>query len=538
MSVGRGRLNVFAPIANHSGFVFDSTQKNNFHWVEHAEPAAPVAAEPSLNPSNTFRLDGPKHASGFVGAETAGAGARAAAAAGAGSGFPAGSLHRHTDVEVVGGAPKTAPLAMPVPPIERRDWRGYAVRKARDLGMRVEPIKDPSRWWTNGHIVCNVDQPNVWGEANVEGLRDMWRALAAERLTDADGCWELYVNKRDVPILTRDYEAHTGRHMYAGWQVDTAIPGRVHVPIFSFYTGAEFSDLSMPTVEDWLRATGRAVIAGKRVVCFKDEVEAAMYDADSRGRDAMTAVDAWLRRSPKAVFRGSATGRGLAPGGNLRLTLVDLAAKLKEDGNAEDAALLDVGITQWSQRCQVSGLGRVDHMRPSTFRFGLSPRLSFGDQMGYRFILYVEGHSGASRFSSCMGSGAVTLWFRFVDDGKEIEGTPTSSGVGTWAPALWYFDRLVRGTHYIVVTPKTLIYTIKELNEDPDRASRMVLASYALYRDVICSRKLQLDHLERQVRDKASAPSRRHGPFGMAAAALTERPPPPDKFRLPFGGAA
>ena len=39
-------------------------------------------------------------------------------------------------------------------------------------------LRDTSRWWTNGPIVCNVVPANVWGESMLDVLRDMIYAVA------------------------------------------------------------------------------------------------------------------------------------------------------------------------------------------------------------------------------------------------------------------------------------------------------------------------------------------------------------------------
>ena len=59
-------------------------------------------------------------------------------------------------------------------------------------------IPDPRRWWANGNIICNEEQPNFWGDNYLPQLRHMLQTLCEERAMP--DC-EFFINKRDFPHL-------------------------------------------------------------------------------------------------------------------------------------------------------------------------------------------------------------------------------------------------------------------------------------------------------------------------------------------------
>lgn len=393
------------------------------------------------------------------------------------------------------------------------DWPAYYARKRAALRCRAERVLPPHRWWRNGHVVCNELPTSVWGETNTEGLRDMMGALAAERLTD--GAYEAILNKRDLPLVRSDGRAPQWDccpEEAVGGGSRCVLPPEARAPVFSFYTGAAFADLPLPTVEDWARASGRV---------FAPAV-------DYRAEPSLPRPP-WDKRLDAAVFRGSATGAGVTPADNLRLALCERFAKVPR---VPGRPHVDAGIVAWSMRDQVDGRGRVTHQVPDAMGFALSPKMGFEDQLRFKFQVYVEGHAGASRLSANLGSGAVVLWLRWRDDDD------VDAAGGTPAPRLWY-QPLLTGEEYRVVTLDTLVPTMEHLLAHPKEAAAIVGKATAFYRDVICSREALLDHLAAGFRARAAAPTRRRGPFGMASTAYTRVPPPASAgFKLPFGGEA
>lgn len=131
----------------------------------------------------------------------------------------------------------------------------YVAKKRGLLGSKEEYILDPSRWWANGNIICNVESPDFWGDNYLPQLRHMLETLCARRaVPDA----EFFINKRDFPHLTRDLT-----EPYA-FIYDSPSPPPLarerystYAPIASFFVGSEFADLPLVSTDDWESATGR-----------------------------------------------------------------------------------------------------------------------------------------------------------------------------------------------------------------------------------------------------------------------------------------
>ena len=275
----------------------------------------------------------------------------------------------------------------------------YAAYKAAALHRPPERLlPDKHAWWLNGGIVCNVMPENVWGTEYLAAVHDMLVQTCARHVVpDLD----FFINKRDYPQLAkaplRDvYEPFTGvadlvREAYT-----------YHAPVFSFYTGRDVADRPMPPTEDWDHATGT-----RRV---------HVYDGDTGAGDC---------RDPRAVFRGSATGRGVTAATNVRL-------RLARFGEARPD-LIDAGVTAYNTRDKIvsatSARIVVDFYR-NTGDVPTVPRMSMPEQFArFRYVLYADGHCAASRFGVLLHSGCVVL--RVVSEHADTCGH------------LWLFDACV-----------------------------------------------------------------------------------------------
>ena len=124
--------------------------------------------------------------------------------------------------------------------------------------IKENVIRDKTRWWANGNIICNVQSRRFWGDSYLTQLRDMLQTLAQQRtLPDC----EFFINKRDFPHLkgnlTEPYD-----FLYEHDNVPLAREKyKLYAPIASFFVSktTEFADCPMVCTDDWETATGKKV---------------------------------------------------------------------------------------------------------------------------------------------------------------------------------------------------------------------------------------------------------------------------------------
>jgi len=255
--------------------------------------------------------------------------------------------------------------------------RAYLDAKNKWLRWPEDLIEDPSKWWSNGAVICNVAPPNGWGDAFLPQLRDMFQATCETHdIPDV----EFFFNKRDNPVLRHDRQSPCPLDP-KGSPVLTA---PAYAPVMGFYSGKAFSDLVAPTSEDWEVATGDIFPP----YGFEGRMRHVVKDATGLP---------WGDRKPMAVFRGSATGAGVDLATNLRLALA-----------AKTLPRLDAGIVKWAIRDKVSN-GFIRFLDPSKMPFELSPYMTFKDQCSHKVLIYVDGHAAANRLGLVLKSGSLML---------------------------------------------------------------------------------------------------------------------------------
>lgn len=280
-------------------------------------------------------------------------------------------------------------LAMFVPFVNSQFKNNFVKGLSLPLGVPRErgAIRDPTRWWANGNILCNVMPENIWGASYLKEAQEIIRfTCERHRVPDV----EFFFNKRDHPQLrlnlTEPYRAlfvaadppPLRRERYA-----------TYAPIVSFFVGDAFADLAFPTKDDWC--------------AWPPEEE----------------LPPWHSRKPAAFFRGTATGANVTPETNQRLRLATMADEQ-----------LDVGIVGWNAREKiVNGVQRVIDSAALSKIITLRPRTQPFEAMHYQYALYLAGHSAAARYSTLMRLGVAILR---VTPLEEVE-----------ADVLWFFGSLV-----------------------------------------------------------------------------------------------
>jgi len=261
--------------------------------------------------------------------------------------------------------------------------RRYASEKAAACGEAAEAMMpDPSRWWLNGHVVCNVKPANVWGDYQLrEYLSLLQRAASMEPTLEVD----FLLNRRDAPLLV------------------TPTLSRPGLQILSAYSSSRVGDIPVPLADDWA-----ASFAPRR-----------------------PPVPLHSRSDLRAVFRGSSTGRGVTSSTNLRLRLCLWACR-------EAGDLFDCRITRVNTRDQLLG-GRVVHPEARAIEAELRSAGAWAERMPleeqarrYRAAVYVRGHQAASRLGALFRLGFLVLALHPEGEDMDAPG---------WRPWFWHMLR-------------------------------------------------------------------------------------------------
>ena len=347
----------------------------------------------------------------------------------------------------------------------------------------------PHRWWCNGHVLCNQQPRHVWGLHFVKEMRDMLESVCtAYHVDDIDFC----LNKRDYPQLRQDGQ-DPAPYAAPGPPLSENF-GPHHIPILSFYSHPHtWADILWPLPEDWTLAQEQPAACARP----------------------------WRRKKDAAVFRGSATGRGVTPATNARLRL----AQMRDVDKG-----LDVGIVSWNERWKCSAPGQAPQMpdidRLKREGIQLVPRLDMAQQREFRYVLYVAGHCAANRYSALMRQGSVIL---------RVEDPPGTPG------HLWFFHHLEPWQDHVPVKCdlSDLEEKLQWCREHPSECADMVARCRRLVRTVLSAKGI-LRHAACTLAQLPRAPSSRNSSTGDAGDAsrahlqrtpITSEYPPPKRHR-------
>ena len=280
----------------------------------------------------------------------------------------------------------------------------------------VEP--DVSKWWANANILCNIPPVDYVSDHGwMQHLTFLLNVCSKYNVPDS----EFFLNKRDMPQLRKDRQpVFLSRDMspYKGEML----------PIMSPYVGEAYEDVPWPIMTDFSYL------------------------------DAPVILKAWSSRTPCAVFRGTSTGPLVD---NPRVHLCKLMAERPD--------LLDARLTAWNTRDRLDEHGNVVKMLKDLL-VPCSPAffLRMEQQMTFKYAVYVQGHSAASRYLSLMLHGFVIL--KVGTRGEDV------------ADKTWYFKDLVPMKDHVPVKSdlSDLFEKIEWLKANDAAAERIAKAAVEL----------------------------------------------------------
>jgi hypothetical protein len=263
--------------------------------------------------------------------------------------------------------------------IQQREGRPFDERKIQ---------KQTAYWYANNGIF-RYENPIRENESGIHELHDMFVETCRHRkIPDV----EFFLNKRDFPLLKRDYTEPYDAIYGDRHPLEEAYRHDRHCPILGMTTREGFSDVPIPTWDDWARVS--SIEDGKHFPRdFRDYREDMHTDWDSK--------------IPTLVFRGASTGLGTTIEDNPRLFMADLSLLGLRD--PEDGVLwMDCGITKWNLRARKNSPDRpLDTIRVT--HIPLVGYKTMSEQSRYKYVLHLPGHSFAYRLSCYMGMGSVIL---------------------------------------------------------------------------------------------------------------------------------
>ncbi len=382
-------------------------------------------------------------------------------------------------------------------------------------GFRKENIlPNVAEWWANGNMIDNekvkagTDKRygQVWGDFFLCQLKEMLQAACHER--EVADC-EFFINKRDYPHLKTHHEADGDQvravepygFIYGKDDRDPAqdVPLARHAyfsyaPLASFYISSRFADIPWPTTEDWEAATGRVY---PHTFMHRFDAETDELVLENEPRDLFTEVNfqkfsqvAWADKVPTAFFRGTATGGGTKIDTNQRLKLAHLSHLWGKDGfyNGQEnedfpVPYLDAALTGWNMRDKKIASEPMTFIKKKDFVFkvGKTNFVPIYEQAKYKYLLYVEGHCAACRYSFLMRLGSVIL---------KVESRCV-------ADEMWYFPLLRPFVDHVPVKAD-----MSDLDEqiqwcrDHDAECQQIAANARKLYDTFCAKEGILDYLQ------------------------------------------
>ena len=291
-----------------------------------------------------------------------------------------------------------------------------------EMKMNTERFNNRSNWFANNSLIGNMQSDS----ANDGFILIAYHMLQETLKHHAIGDCDFILNTRDFPKLR--YDGRDPEHaVYGmlpggetpqmnGYEMPTIDGERRCIPFLGFNTHEHYADIAIVDPDTWLSSYGGYF--GTREYGSEEPIVPSEW--------AIT-KEAWVRRLPKAIFRGSATGYGSGSDDNQRLFI----GELFPEGDSH----VDFAITSGAVRDRKTDSRGMRYIVPehiaekvsgaiatTSVRIQKSKRLpvntpreeydrtnGFVGQDMNRMILYIDGNAGAYRYTSLMRAGFCIL---------------------------------------------------------------------------------------------------------------------------------
>lgn len=282
------------------------------------------------------------------------------------------------------------------------------VRK-RTFRYNKNYIQDVSSWWANAYIINNEVRDDVWGQHSLQQYYDLLSELLHfKKINDVS----FIINKRDHPILRKDLCEPYTKFYKTPTQINSNFRNNNFIPILSPYSNESYLDIPFIIPEDYLLACN-------------DPEYYKIKESD---------IVAWKDKKDIIFFRGSATG-SMEIKNNQRLQIT----KLSNDWKNTSPKFLDAGIVSWNSRDKIDSNLQINYIKPNVmakYNIYLANRVPMNEQLGFKFLLNIDGHSRPNRTSYLLGCGSLI----FHVESKYVVGN-----------VCWYDNLLKPYIHYIPI---------------------------------------------------------------------------------------
>ena len=269
-------------------------------------------------------------------------------------------------------------------------------------------ISNPKYWWANAYIVNNEKRDDIWGQHSLlEYYNIINETLSYHKVNNC----KFIINKRDHPILNKNlYEPFPNFYKNKQTKIESKFQYQNYIPILSPYTNKDYLDIPFIIPEDW-----KLAINDNTYYKIQEQI-------------------IWNDKIPVAIFRGSATGSmELKYNQRLQISKLDNEWKLTKPG------LINAGIVSWNSRDKIDSHYQINYIKPKLMNnigIFLKEKIPMNEQIKYKYILNIDGHSKPNRTSYLLQCGSLML----MVESKYVIGD-----------VCWYSDLLKPFIHYIPI---------------------------------------------------------------------------------------
>jgi hypothetical protein len=280
-----------------------------------------------------------------------------------------------------------------------------------------------SKWHCNANIINNekYDSNDNYTPHSIFDYYDIIKETLLNHII-GDVCF--YINKRDSCVLHKNLlepypNMYPKNDMNLQPKLDEKYQNKCYAPVLSPYTNENYADIPFIIPEDWKLIYTRST--------------------DEKNTNSIK----WEDKIETAVFRGSATG-SVEFKNNQRLQI----AKIDNEWKTSKPDLIDAGIVSWNARDKIDSNLTITYIKPKEMNnigIFLKKKIPMNEQVKFKYIINIDGHSATNRFSYLLQSGSLILNV----ESKYVIGNQR-----------WYDHLLIPYKHYVPIK-----YDLSDLEE-------------------------------------------------------------------------
>ena len=188
---------------------------------------------------------------------------------------------------------------------------------------------------------------------------------------------EFFINRRDFPVLRNDLK-HPYTHVYK-----ETINEKNFIPILSQCSSSNYADIPIPNIEDISYLTQKVYGPLCKEYSIFKETE-------------------WDKKLNIGFFRGNDTGCGNNVNTNQRLKVAEISYKLNDNN------ILDAGIVKYKYRTKIYNF-KIVYNNKKQINIPSVNFVPMEEQLKYKYIIHIDGHSAAYRLLKELNYGSVIL---------------------------------------------------------------------------------------------------------------------------------